>query len=1276
MSSPQLAGVPEWRQFLNLSEALLAEPNAAAQAALLKKTLDTLLGCQSEVWFVAPAYPLPGEPDIHLLPAAEAPPLVRQVYETHEKDCSSDRDGLPLPCDKSRPPRQLALPLLSRDYLLAILLVERHGGLPLQPDEIVFLEGFCAHAAVALQISRQERLKNWRYEQLSLVRSVSTQISNLPDLNQLCQRVTTLIEQTFHYYSVSIFTMAEDGTDLIFQAGSSGASRPVENVPNFRVKAGQGMVGTVGQTGEEILAQDVRNEPHYRAVSILPETRSEIALPLKVGERVVGVLDIQSNRTDGFHEIDLIVLRALANNVALAVEGTRLYTAVTWRAEQMEAIFEVSRALNSILDMDVLLDEVVEVIHKRFGYPYVHLFTTHWGRRTVEYVAGSGQRSEMICEKCLLYSIDDPQGIIPWVARTGQLRLVNDISQDPLYRPFELTPDETCSELCVPLKFADEVLGVLDIQSERPNAFDPADLSLFQSLASSIAVALRNASMYRTERWRRQVADSFREVASLIASNVTLEELLEKILNELERNLPIEAAVIWLLEDPQSESFSPLRPIAAHGIGIERLLAVSREDPEVDSQLHATLISAEPQIRQPHEDYGPLGKAMGFPQDYSSIAIPLRVGDSSLGILALAHQSPGRYGSEARAMITTFAGYAAVSIQNARLYAASQEQAWIATILLQVSEASQAINNINELLETMVRLTPLLAGIEQCAFFLWDETLQVFSLEAEYGLNLSRAEPLLLEPELPALARLRESRSMVFVYDASSELALPAAGTSDEATTLVLLPLLARGEILGAFLVGHHAEVGAFNSSILDQHNMAILQGIVHQTAVAVENIRLLETRQEEAYVTAVLLQVAQAVVSQNDLDDVLEAIVHLMPILVGMDACAVYLWDAEAGEHHAVKAYSSDEDSIQDILAGDYRPGEFALLDAAVNSHDLVVCPEGEFAAPPGDWPDLVCLPPGQRPSPRQAARGHWLMGYPLAVKGEHFGVLVMQENGVPAGFQERRVELITGVAQQVALAIQNERLKVEMVARERLEREIQLAREIQQTFLPSHLPDLPGWELDIRWQTARQVGGDFYDIIRLGKGRLGLVIADVSDKGLPAALYMTVARTLIRALQGVESPARVLERVNNLMLVDSHNGLFVTAVYAILSLEKGTLTYANAGHNRPLLLRAQTDSIEQLARGSMAMGVMEDIKYEEHVITIEPGDGLLFFTDGLTDATSPSEEMFGEERILQIIQQVRGKDVCQLLETLDEAVRDFRQDAAPSDDLTLLAIRRLAES
>ena len=158
-------------------------------------------------------------------------------------------------------------------------------------------------------------------------------------------------------------------------------------------------------------------------------------------------------------------------------------------------------------------------------------------------------------------------------------------------------------------------------------------------------------------------------------------------------------------------------------------------------------------------------------------------------------------------------------------------------------------------------------------------------------------------------------------------------------------------------------------------------------------------------------------------------------------------------------------------------------------------------------------------------------MFGFPISVKGEVFGVLVAKDSAENLSARERRQEIITGIAQQVALAIQNDRLKEEMVGRERLENEIQLARQIQRTFLPEQLPQVQGWQVDSRWQTARQVGGDFYDIFSLGSELLGLVIADVSDKGMPAALYMTVARTLLRATsQTTKSPAQVLEHVNNL--------------------------------------------------------------------------------------------------------------------------------------------------
>ncbi|GAP14385.1 serine phosphatase RsbU, regulator of sigma subunit [Longilinea arvoryzae] len=1275
MVSPGLTAIPEWKQFLLLGEELLKQPNAAAQCNLIGATLKRLLGAQAVIWLTATNYPLPNEPEVLLLPSPDAPAFVQQVFESHQPTCRAREDQA---CSSDHLPCSLAFPILTQENLLGVLEVHRDPNSPFRKEEIDFLEGLVAHAASYLQIFRQASLKNWRSDQLTLVRSVSAQIANVTDLTELSKRVTRLIQQTFKYYYVAIFTLDQNGEILQFRASASQSKEDRQTTLSARL--GEGVIGYSAQIGKEYYVPDVHNDPHYRFVDSLPETESEVSFPLKIEQRVLGVLDVQSDQVDAFHELDRIVLRALANNVAIAVEGARLYSDVQRRAEQISAVFDITHALTSILDLDKLLDTVVETIQKRFGYPFVHLYSVHPGRRLILYWAGSGARSGKLREQQLQISIDDPKGIIPWVARTGKPLLANDVRKEPLYKPYPLLPYETCSEVALPLTYGGETQAILDLQSTKYNAFDEKDISILEALSASIAIALRNASLYRSEQWRRQVADSFRDVANLLNADITLDELLNSILSELEKNLPCEASAIWLYEeDPQhSDTNTRLRLAYAHGFTLEHMTQVLKEDPTARQVLEATLPGTEPTIRRPTDPLGPLGAALGFKPNYSSIAAPLMAGQQPLGVLTLAHSTYGRYGSEARAMTATFASYASSAIQNARLYAAAQEQAWVSTVLLQVAEACQALNSVDDLLETMVRLTPLLVGIKNCAIFLIDSSRQAFILKSWYGIEgLAKGEVLFYESETPGFQKLLDTQSPVFIQDAKEELHLPEAALSGDNSTLVLVPLVTRQEIIGAMLVGHQNDDTPGFHQFFDQQTLAILQGIAHQTAVAVENIQLLEVRQEEAYVTAVLLQVAQAVVSQNNLTDILDTIGHLMPILVGIDACIIYLWDNEHKRHEPAQAFTGQRQQEQQVMEILYAAGEFPLLDQVLKTDAPSSCPLPDPGLSPLEWHTLPCSKAGEMPTPAQSARSAWLLGFPLSVKGEVNGVMLTKESPITASFHEKRLEIISGIAQQVSLAIQNEHLNLEMVERERLEKEIQLARQIQQSFLPSQLPQLPGWDLDIRWQTARQVGGDFYDVFHLRHGKLGLVIADVSDKGLPAALYMTVTRTLIRAfMQNTSSPGRVLERVNNLLLMDSQNGMFVTAVYAALDPDRGILTCANAGHNRAWLWRAATNDLEQLPKGEIALGVLESVHYSDKNLEIFPGDCLLFFTDGLTECFSPTGETYGEDRLTNIILSTAARGVHDLLHAIEQSVIEFRDIESVSDDITLLAIQRHPET
>jgi len=245
-------------------------------------------------------------------------------------------------------------------------------------------------------------------------------------------------------------------------------------------------------------------------------------------------------------------------------------------------------------------------------------------------------------------------------------------------------------------------------------------------------------------------------------------------------------------------------------------------------------------------------------------------------------------------------------------------------------------------------------------------------------------------------------------------------------------------------------------------------------------------------------------------------------------------------------------------------------------------------------------------------------------------------------------------------------------LVEKERLERELELARELQQGILPHTFPDLPGVSCAACSRPAWQVGGDFYDVIPLSQGRVGLVMADVSDKGMSAALYMALTHSLIHAeARHRSSPRRALLSAHQLLLEMSQADMFVTAFYGVLDPVQGTLRYARAGHDRPLLFSPSTGECRFLTAAGMALGIVEKVSLEEVRVDLRPGDLLVLYTDGITDANSPAGEFFGGERLRQVIcaaGRLSAQGVCDLV---FEHVERFQAEAVQYDDMAVLAVR-----
>ena len=240
-------------------------------------------------------------------------------------------------------------------------------------------------------------------------------------------------------------------------------------------------------------------------------------------------------------------------------------------------------------------------------------------------------------------------------------------------------------------------------------------------------------------------------------------------------------------------------------------------------------------------------------------------------------------------------------------------------------------------------------------------------------------------------------------------------------------------------------------------------------------------------------------------------------------------------------------------------------------------------------------------------------------------------------------------------------------------LQNELDVAQRIQQSVLPTEFPISDIYEIDARMLAAREVGGDFYDVLRLENGRIGLSVADVSDKGVPAALFMMSALTLLKGSAiGVGAPGAVLTEVNDLLNEENEAAMFVTLLYAVFNPSNGLLNYANGGHNPPIIVHPDGTSTLLPATGGIALGVAPNFQYEESSVILDPGDTLVLYTDGVTEAMNAEDEEFGLDRLRDLFTNVPPRNPKETNAAIFEAVSAFAGDTPQSDDITCLACRR----
>ncbi len=507
---------------------------------------------------------------------------------------------------------------------------------------------------------------------------------------------------------------------------------------------------------------------------------------------------------------------------------------------------------------------------------------------------------------------------------------------------------------------------------------------------------------------------------------------------------------------------------------------------------------------------------------------------------------------------------------------------------------------------------------------------------------------------------MREGKLQSAYTEVSCSRLANAGGDSRGLTVHASAPLISGDRELGIL------NIAARDWSAFEPRSLALLTIVGNQIGVALERAQLFDLLKEQRVSEqAALLVFSQQLLSGFGQQALTNLLVNEATGLLGADACSLLLAEQGDGWLDFVAANGWKESPVElwrkVPLTTDSGPGQVMHTKQTLLVEDLQ---QSEATSWSPSW--LVS----------EGFRGHAVV--PLIVENDSIGALVVNYRK-PRMLTTDELRLLELMANQAAIAIETARLQKGEIELQRTDQELAIGRKIQRSLMPTQNPQLEGYEFAVAYEPARQVGGDFYDYcwIPSDEQKLGLIVGDVAGKGVPAALFMAMCRTNLRAavLSG-RSPTQALKRANELILKDSQAEVFLTTLYALLEPATGRLTYANGGHNRPLLAKASTGEVQELAARGIILGQFEQVDFEQAAIDFAPGDTLILYTDGVTEAINAEQQQFGEQRLRSIVAAFADSGAERIVAAIAEAVHRHAGSQLQADDFTVLAVTRSAAS
>jgi phosphoserine phosphatase RsbU/P len=561
---------------------------------------------------------------------------------------------------------------------------------------------------------------------------------------------------------------------------------------------------------------------------------------------------------------------------------------------------------------------------------------------------------------------------------------------------------------------------------------------------------------------------------------------------------------------------------------------------------------------------------------------------------------------------------------------------------------ADALNTTLDLQTLMTRLSDLVRAVVQYRIFailLLNERSQELWMRFQIG-HSPEVERTRVKLGTGIVGRAAQSRRAVLVNDVREEPGYINA--NDDVRSELAVPLISKNRVIGVIDV-ESEELGAFTP---DQQRL--LELVASRVAVAIENARLYTRVSRQAQTLTVLSDISREITSILDLDDLLERIGSLLKRVVDFQMFTILLWSdrTQQFEHRFSTRYG---ERVRRDRGAVYGVG---LIGSAAQLREPVLAPD-------------------VRKDPRYIAVNAEVrseLAVPLLYKGRVIGVLDVEHTRLNY-YNEEHQRTLTTLAGQIAIAISNARLYERIFEEEqRMERDLQMAREVQLRLLPTAPERMPHAEFAARFLPARSIGGDVYDFLPYGPGRVAIAVGDVSGKAAPAALYAALVMGILRLLAAQQlRPAEMLKALNEQLQVRRLDSQYVTMLFAVWDDNTRTLQVANAGSVQPLLLTHEHGEahVQTLKAEGFPLGLFAVAEYDELVVSTQPGDMVAFFSDGIADAENRTGEMFGSDRICEALQCKAPDSAEAAVAAVFQAVDDFQAGTERFDDETLLVLR-----